>query len=232
MGRVRPGRPVPVVRRRARARARARRPLADGHDAWLVVRLRRGPSGAQRSEVLQGHAGRPRQRAPMSWPRAFRDRCSPGTCSTSIRPITLGCVVWSRRRSRSGASRRCGRGCRRSSTIFSTPSPPRVPTALPIWWRRSRSRSRSPSSASSSAFPSRTGWRSVGSSRRCSARCRRRRPYARAKGASDAVVAMLTALVEAKQDAPGDDLVTGLLEREGRGRAARPSRSCCRRSSS
>jgi cytochrome P450 len=35
--------------------------------------------------------------------------------------------------------------------------------------------------------------------------------YARAKEASDAVVAMLEALVEAKQDAPGDDLVSGLL---------------------
>jgi cytochrome P450 len=36
--------------------------------------------------------------------------------------------------------------------------------------------------------------------------------YAQAKEASDAVVAMLEALVEAKQDAPGDDLVSGLLE--------------------
>jgi cytochrome P450 len=36
--------------------------------------------------------------------------------------------------------------------------------------------------------------------------------YARAKVASDAVVAMLGALVEAKQGAPGDDVVTGLLE--------------------
>jgi cytochrome P450 len=35
--------------------------------------------------------------------------------------------------------------------------------------------------------------------------------YARAKEASDAVVAMLEALVEAKQRAPGDDLVSGLL---------------------
>jgi len=36
--------------------------------------------------------------------------------------------------------------------------------------------------------------------------------YERAKAASDAVVAMLGALVEAKAAAPGDDLVTGLLE--------------------
>jgi cytochrome P450 len=36
--------------------------------------------------------------------------------------------------------------------------------------------------------------------------------YERAKAASDAVVAMLGALVEAKAEAPGDDLVTGLLE--------------------
>jgi cytochrome P450 len=36
--------------------------------------------------------------------------------------------------------------------------------------------------------------------------------YARAKAASDAVVAMLGALVEAKQHVAGDDLVTGLLE--------------------
>ena len=35
--------------------------------------------------------------------------------------------------------------------------------------------------------------------------------YARAKEASDAVVAMLGALVEAKQRAPGDDLVSGLI---------------------
>jgi cytochrome P450 len=35
--------------------------------------------------------------------------------------------------------------------------------------------------------------------------------YDRAKAASDAVVSMLGALVEAKQHAPGDDLVTGLL---------------------
>jgi cytochrome P450 len=35
--------------------------------------------------------------------------------------------------------------------------------------------------------------------------------YARAKEASDAVVALLEALVEAKQDTPGDDLVSGLL---------------------
>jgi cytochrome P450 len=35
--------------------------------------------------------------------------------------------------------------------------------------------------------------------------------YARAKEASDAVVAMLEALVEAKQRTPGDDLVSGLL---------------------
>jgi cytochrome P450 len=35
--------------------------------------------------------------------------------------------------------------------------------------------------------------------------------YARAKAASDAVVAMLGALVDTKQHAPGDDLVTGLL---------------------
>src|SRR3954451_22295210 len=35
--------------------------------------------------------------------------------------------------------------------------------------------------------------------------------YERAKAASDAVVAMLGALVEAKAQAPGDDLVTGLL---------------------
>jgi cytochrome P450 len=36
--------------------------------------------------------------------------------------------------------------------------------------------------------------------------------YARAKEASDSVVAQLEALVEAKQDAPGDDLVSGLLD--------------------
>ena len=35
--------------------------------------------------------------------------------------------------------------------------------------------------------------------------------YARAKEASDAVVAMLEALVDTKQDSPGDDLVSGLL---------------------
>jgi cytochrome P450 len=35
--------------------------------------------------------------------------------------------------------------------------------------------------------------------------------YARAKEASDAVVAMLRALVEAKQAAPGDDLISGLI---------------------
>jgi cytochrome P450 len=35
--------------------------------------------------------------------------------------------------------------------------------------------------------------------------------YARAKTASDAVVAMLGALVAAKQDAPGDDVVSGLI---------------------
>jgi cytochrome P450 len=35
--------------------------------------------------------------------------------------------------------------------------------------------------------------------------------YARAKEASDVVVAMLVALVEAKQGAPGDDLVSGLI---------------------
>jgi cytochrome P450 len=35
--------------------------------------------------------------------------------------------------------------------------------------------------------------------------------YARAKEASDSVVAMLAALVEAKQAAPGDDLVSGLI---------------------
>ena len=35
--------------------------------------------------------------------------------------------------------------------------------------------------------------------------------YARAKEASDAVVAMLEALVESKQRAPGDDLVSGLI---------------------
>jgi cytochrome P450 len=35
--------------------------------------------------------------------------------------------------------------------------------------------------------------------------------YARAKEASDAVVAMLRALVDEKQDAPGDDLVSGLI---------------------
>jgi len=36
--------------------------------------------------------------------------------------------------------------------------------------------------------------------------------YERAKAASDAVVAMLTALVQAKQEAPGDDLVSALLQ--------------------
>jgi cytochrome P450 len=36
--------------------------------------------------------------------------------------------------------------------------------------------------------------------------------YERAKAASDAVVGMLTGLVDAKKDAPGDDLVTALLE--------------------
>jgi cytochrome P450 len=36
--------------------------------------------------------------------------------------------------------------------------------------------------------------------------------YSRAKAASDAVVAMLGALVEAKRHAPGDDLVTALIE--------------------
>ena len=35
--------------------------------------------------------------------------------------------------------------------------------------------------------------------------------YARAKEASDAVVAMLEALVDAKQASPGDDLVSGLI---------------------
>jgi cytochrome P450 len=35
--------------------------------------------------------------------------------------------------------------------------------------------------------------------------------YARAKDASDAVVAMLGALVQVKQDTPGDDLVSGLI---------------------
>ena len=43
--------------------------------------------------------------------------------------------------------------------------------------------------------------------------------YARAKAASDAVVAMLEALVDAKQASPGDDLVSGLISaRDGRER--------------
>jgi cytochrome P450 len=39
--------------------------------------------------------------------------------------------------------------------------------------------------------------------------------YAKAKTASDAVVAMLGALVAAKQDAPGDDVISGLIAARG-----------------
>src|SRR3974377_1448098 len=43
--------------------------------------------------------------------------------------------------------------------------------------------------------------------------------YTSAKAASDAVVAMLKALVAGKQDAPGDDLVSGLISaRDGKER--------------
>ena len=80
-----------------------------------------------------------------------------------------------------------------------------------IWSRRSPSRCRSRSSASCSACPSPTGLAGSAASPRCSSRHRRPAQYARAKEASDAVVAMLGALVEAKQAAPGDDLVSGLI---------------------
>jgi cytochrome P450 len=44
--------------------------------------------------------------------------------------------------------------------------------------------------------------------------------YTQAKKASDAVVAMLAELVEARQAAPADDLVSGLIS--ARDRPARP----------
>ena len=76
---------------------------------------------------------------------------------------------------------------------------------------RSRSRCRSPSSASCSACPSRIGPTWGGGSPRCSSPPRPPRSTHEAKEASDAVVAMLEALVEAKQADPGDDLVSGLI---------------------
>ena len=47
--------------------------------------------------------------------------------------------------------------------------------------------------------------------------------YALAKAGSDEVVAMLGELVEAKQQSPGDDLVTALIDAAGRRRATEPT---------
>ena len=78
-------------------------------------------------------------------------------------------------------------------------------------WRSSRSRSRTPSSASCSASPKPIGRCSDVHSRDWSDQRRRDAEYARAKAASDAVVRMLTDLVETKQREPADDLVSALI---------------------
>ena len=142
------------------------------------------------------------------WPRGFLGRPSPGTCSASIRRTTPGCVAWSRRPS-PGGSRGCAPGPVRRGR------PPR------------RSRRAGPETRADlvAAFAFLLLFTVI---------CELGVPepdrgplgrglvallvptptpaaYARAKEASDAVVAMLEALVEAKRSAPADDLVSGLL---------------------
>ena len=74
--------------------------LADGHDAWLVVRHDEARAALNDLAALEGHARGPGDGRRRSWPRVCPDRRSPGTCSSSIRPITPDCAGWSRPPSR------------------------------------------------------------------------------------------------------------------------------------
>ena len=203
--------PVPAVRRGPRtgrgacghARRRARR-LAGG-------RLRGGTDRAERSAALQGHARRAGDRRRGRGRGPARARPSPGTCSASTRRITAACAASSRPRSRRAASKRCARGCRPSSTTSSTRSPRPGPTrrvdlvaafAFPLPFTvicellgvPEPDRAALGRGLTALLVPTSTA-----------------EEYARAKEASDAVVAMLDALVDAKQASPGDDLVSGLI---------------------
>ena len=114
VGRLRPRRSVPAVRRppgpgpgpRGDARRRARRVGRP--------RLRARACRAQRSSPLEEHAGGVLGRRRRG--RGLPGRRWPGTCSPSTRPTTRGCAGSCPVRSRPAASRRCGRTWRTSST--------------------------------------------------------------------------------------------------------------------
>ena len=95
--------------------------LADGHNAWLVVGYEEARTALNDPRLSKDmHAAL----ATGSWPRAYQDRLSRGTCSASTRRTTAGYAALSRPPSRRAASRRSARGYKPSSTTSSTRSPP------------------------------------------------------------------------------------------------------------
>ena len=144
-----------------------------------------------------------------SWPRASRGPNSPGTCSPSTHPTTPGCGVWCRRRSR----------CARSRVAAADPghrgrSPRRTGRSRPRCSRRSRGRVRVPAAVHGDLRAARGARRRTGLAGsagwwRCWCR-RRRRPTTHGQGGIRRRGGA-AALVAGQAEAPGDDLVSGLI---------------------
>ena len=213
MGRLRPGRSVPGVRRgSARCGPVHAVTLADGHAAWLVVGYEEAQAAAQRPPPVEGHAGRvlERRRRARGGPARPGSR---GTCSWSIRPTTRGCAgcvasAFSLRRIEALEPR-----VQRDRRLdCSTDSPPPAPTPPSTSCPTSRFRSRSRSSASCSACPSPIERRSATALMALLVTDR----HARAVRAREGRVRRGRGACSARSSSegssvPGDDLVTALI---------------------
>ena len=183
--------------------------LADGHGAWLVVGYEEAHAALNDPDSRRT-CTRPWPTVRESWQKGFPARPSLGTCSPSTRLTTPGSGDSSPRLSRPRRVESCARVCRRSPTTSSTTSPSRTPQPgrpglnlrLPT---AVHGHLRAPGCTRARPGPLGEGFSKM------LVPTSTPEEYAAAKEASDSVVAMLKALVEAKRIDPGDDLVADLI---------------------